>query len=58
MCIKINKIRAYMAMTGSTSHVSGTSRFMVNVLDKGIFAKKALGPFTAKSEPLKSSWTK
>lgn len=34
----------YTAMMGSTSQGSGTSRFMVRVLDNGILAKKALGP--------------
>jgi hypothetical protein len=35
-----------MAITGSTSHGSGTSMFIVSVFDSGIFAKKALGPCT------------
>lgn len=34
----------YTAITGSTSHGSGTSRFIVRVLDNGILAKNALGP--------------
>lgn len=41
-----NEKEAYTAITGSTSHGSGTSRFMVSVLDNGIFAKNAFGPFT------------
>ena len=45
-CIGIDR-KTYTAMTGSTSHVSGTSRFIVKVLDSGIFAKNAFGPFTA-----------
>lgn len=45
----------YMAITGSTSHGSGTSRFMVSVLDNGILAKNALGPLTVSSILLKSS---
>ena len=35
----------HTAITGSTSHGSGTSRFIVSVLDSGMFAKKAFGPF-------------
>ena len=31
-----------MAITGSTSHGSGTSMFIVSVFDSGIFAKKDL----------------
>lgn len=45
----------YTATTGSTSQGSGTSRFMVRVLDNGIFAKKAFGPFIEESLLLKSS---
>ena len=55
---KIGKIiqrEVYIAITGSTSHGSGTSRFIVKVLDKGILAKNALGPCTVWSVPLKSS---
>lgn len=47
---------SYTAITGSTSHGSGTSRFMVRVLESGIFAKNALGPYTVESVLLKSSY--
>jgi hypothetical protein len=40
---------------GSTSQGSGTSRFMVRVLDNGMLAKNAFGPFIEKSMLLKSS---
>lgn len=49
-------IWTYMAITGSTSHGSGTSMFIVSVFDSGIFAKKALGPCTEWSVLLKSSY--
>lgn len=51
----IHQLGSYTATTGSTSHGSGTSRFMVRVLDSGILAKNALGPCTVKSVLLKSS---
>ena len=44
-----------MATTGSTSQGSGTSMFIVSVLDSGMFEKKAVGPCTEKSVLLKSS---
>jgi len=40
---------------GSTSQGSGTSRFMVRVLDNGMLAKNAFGPFIEESMLLKSS---
>jgi hypothetical protein len=42
-------------MTGSTSQGSGTSRFIVRVLDNGMLAKKAFGPFIEESALPKSS---
>lgn len=52
---KLNKDKAYIARTGSTSQGSGTSRFMVRVLDNGMLAKNALGPFIISLVLLKSS---
>lgn len=43
--IAYKKYETYTAITGSTSQGSGTSRFMVRVLDNGMLAKNALGPF-------------
>jgi hypothetical protein len=45
----------YTVRTGSTSQDSGTSRFMVRVLDNGMLAKNAFGPFIEESMLLKSS---
>jgi hypothetical protein len=52
---KLNKEKAYIARTGSTSQGSGTSRFMVRVLDNGMLAKNAFGPFIISLVLLKSS---
>lgn len=49
------KDNTYIAITGSTSQGSGTSRFMVRVLDNGMLAKNAFGPFIEVSVLLKSS---
>jgi len=49
------KDNTYTAMTGSTSQGSGTSRFMVSVLDSGMLAKNAFGPLIEESAMLKSS---
>jgi len=49
------KDNTYTAMTGSTSQGSGTSRFMVSVLDNGMLAKNAFGPLIEESAMLKSS---
>jgi len=53
--ITYKKYETYTAITGSTSQGSGTSRFMVRVLDNGMLAKNALGPFIVWSVLLKSS---
>jgi len=45
----------YTVRMGSTSQGSGTSRFMVRVLDNGMLAKNAFGPFIEESMLLKSS---
>jgi len=49
------KENTYTAITGSTSQGSGTSRFMVSVLDNGMLAKNAFGPLIEESALLKSS---
>jgi len=49
------KDNTYTAITGSTSQGSGTSRFMVRVLDNGMLAKNAFGPLIEESALLKSS---
>lgn len=51
----VKDYNTYTAITGSTSHGSGTSRFMVSVLDNGMLAKNAFGPLIEESILLKSS---
>lgn len=47
----------YTATTGSTSHGSGTSRFIVRVREGGMLEKKAKGPAVKLPSEVKESCT-